>query len=163
MVERGCAACEPIFDSFSGSVVRIFFNSTTIPHVLDKVPKITQNVNTLLPDLHSKLEFTLTFQHHNVRRVARHTPRGGERGRATRHRRLGGYGVFVRAGPIQSAFRTSNVCAAKSPASLWAPSRNAGPAVGGPEPQSTDSPLQHTYRATVAITTTWQRILKDAN
>lgn len=78
-MDRGCADCEPIFDSFSASLVRNFLNSTTIPHVLDKVPKITQNVNTLLPDLHSKLEFTLTFHRHNVQRVAQHTPCGGER------------------------------------------------------------------------------------
>lgn len=62
--------------------------------------------------------------------------------------------MFVRAGPVQSALGLLLSALPKPPARLWAPSRNAGPAVGGPEPQSIVSLLQHTYRATVAITTT---------
>lgn len=67
-------------------IFRIVVESTTFPHFHDNEPKTALNVKAWLPDLHSKLEFTLTFHHHNVQRAALHTLHGAERRWATRRK-----------------------------------------------------------------------------
>lgn len=72
--------------------------------------------------------------------------------------RWGGYGVLVRAALLESAFGLLLSALPKPPASLRAPSRNADPAGGGPEPQRIGALLQRPYRTSVASTTTEGRL-----
>lgn len=121
-------------------IFRIVAESTPVPHLRDNEPRAALNAKARLPDLQSKLEFTLTSHHHNVR-PARRTPCMAQRNAEPHATRLASYGVFVHAGLPERAFGLLLSALPKPPASLRAPSRNAGPARGGSEPQSAGSTL----------------------
>lgn len=86
--------------------------------------------------------------------VPRRTPCTAQSDAETHAASLGSYGVFVDARLLESAFGLLLSALPVPPASLRAPSRNAGPARGGSEPPIVGSPLQHPDRASVTITTT---------
>lgn len=156
MFDRWCTGWsgEPIFNCSQRGVIleflELLWNRPQFHASVTMSPKAALSIKAWLPDSHSKLEFTPTFQRHNVRRVESHTPHGAERRRAACRKVRSLWCVCAR----QAARVSLWAALPKPPASLQAPSRNAGPARGGSEPQSVSSPLRHPDRATVAITTT---------